>query len=326
MRNIIEVNNLNKDFILYKKSGFLKKTSSTVKAVKDVSFNVAEGEILAFIGPNGAGKSTTIKMLTGILKPTRGDVKVLDLDPQLQRKKLAYHIGTVFGQKSQLWFHLPPMDSFKLLGSIYDVPDNELAKRIDYLVEMMEIKYLLDIPVRKLSLGQRIKCEIAASLLHKPQVIFLDEPTIGLDVIAKKNLRSLIKRINEEEKTTIFLTSHDMGDIEKLCKRMIIINCGSILLDEKVKSLKYNYDNKKIVSIRYAENFDTDKLNSDLNIISKADMAVKVEVDTEKTPVDEIIPTLFKLGKVEDISISSRPLEDIIADIYATENTNGNFL
>ena len=322
MKNIIEVNNLNKDFILYKKSGFLKKTSSTVKAVKDISFNVEEGEILAFIGPNGAGKSTTIKMLTGILKPTRGDIKVLGLDPQLQRKKLAYHIGTVFGQKSQLWFHLPPIDSFKLLGSIYDVPDMELKKRIDYLVEMMEIKDLLDIPVRKLSLGQRIKCEIAASLLHKPQVIFLDEPTIGLDVIAKKNLRSLIKRINEEEKTTIFLTSHDMGDIEKLCKRMIIINCGSILLDENVKSLKYNYDNKKIVSIRYAESFDAHKLNSNLNIISKADMAVKVEVDTEKTPVDEIIPTLFKLGKVEDISISSRPLEDIIADIYSFNNPN----
>lgn len=322
LKNVIEVNNLNKEFKLYKKSGFFKKTRSTVKAVNDITFNVNEGEILAFIGPNGAGKSTTIKMLTGILRPTNGNINVLGLDPQLQRKKLAYHIGTVFGQKSQLWFHLPPVDSFKLLGSIYDIPDNELSKRIDYLTEIMEINDLLDVPVRKLSLGQRIKCEIAGSLLHKPQVIFLDEPTIGLDVIAKKNLRSLIKRINTEEKTTIFLTSHDMGDIEKLCRRMIIINNGSVLLDENVKSLKYNYDNKKIVSIRYSDAFDGTKLNSDLNIISKAEMSAKVEVDTEKTPIDEIVPSLFKLGKVEDISISSRPLEDIISDIYSMNKAN----
>ena len=234
-QNIINVSNLTKDFKLYKSKGFFKRELSTVRAVSNINFNVEEGEILAFIGPNGAGKSTTIKMLTGILMPTAGKIDVLGLDPQKDRKKLAYNIGTVFGQKSQLWFHLPPMDSFQLLGSIYDIPSKELNLRIDYLSEIMEIKDLMDTPVRKLSLGQRIKCEIAASLLHQPKVIFLDEPTIGLDVIAKKNLRSLIKRINEEEKTTIFLTSHDMGDIEKLCKRMIIINCGTILLDDNVK-------------------------------------------------------------------------------------------
>lgn len=321
MSSIIEVKNLSKNFTLYKKKGIFKREMSEVHAVSDVSFNVNKGEILAFIGPNGAGKSTTIKMMTGILKPTSGTVSVLGFDPQLQRRKLSYHIGTVFGQKSQLWFHLPPTDSFQLLGSIYDIPKEELQKRVDYITEMMELKELLDVPVRKLSLGQRIKCEIAASLLHKPEVIFLDEPTIGLDVIAKKNLRSLIKRINSEEKTTIFLTSHDMGDIEKLCKRMIIINCGTILMDENVKSLKYSYDNKKIISIRYAEPLDIDvnTVFEGASITSKSKIAAKVEVDTESTDIDKVIAYLFKLGKVEDISISSRPLEDIIGEIYSLQ-------
>lgn len=254
-------------------------------------------------------------MLTGILNPTSGYARVLGLDPQRDRKKLAYKIGTVFGQKSQLWFHLPPKDTFELLGSIYGMEEKQLKRRVEYLSEILEIKELLDIPVRKMSLGQRIKCEIAASILHKPKVIFLDEPTIGLDVVAKKNLRSLIKRINQEEKTTIFLTSHDIGDIEKLCKRMIIINLGQIIMDDNMKRLKYNYDNKKIISLRYAE--DIDFTIEDVKVISKTNNAVKVEVDTEDKNIDDILLKLFKLGKVEDISISSRPLEDIIADIYS---------
>jgi ABC-2 type transport system ATP-binding protein len=318
-QNIINVHNLTKDFNVYKNIGFFKRELSVVHAVSNISFDVKEGEVLAFIGPNGAGKSTTIKMLTGILKPSAGNITVLGLDPQRDRKKLAYEIGTVFGQKSQLWFHLPPLDSFQLLGSIYDIEASELKKRITYLSEIMEITELMNTPVRKLSLGQRIKCEIAASLLHKPKVIFLDEPTIGLDVIAKKNLRSLIKRINEEEKTTIFLTSHDMGDIEKLCKRMIIINCGTILLDQDVKSLKYNYDNKKIISIRYTDCVDLSVLESlpGVNLPSKTQFAAKVEVDTDKTDIETVMGLLFKTGKVEDINIASRPLEDIIAEIYS---------
>lgn len=321
MENIIEVKGLTKEFTVYKKKGFIKREASLVKAVSDISFNVAEGEILAFIGPNGAGKSTTIKMLTGILQPTGGNISVMGFNPSRDRRKIAYHIGTVFGQKSQLWFHLPPRDSFELLGSIYDVPKEKLKKRVDYLTEVMEIEDLMDIPVRKLSLGQRIRCEIAASLIHSPEIMFLDEPTIGLDVIAKKNLRNLIKKINQEEKTTIFLTSHDMGDIEKLCKRMIIINCGTILLDDDVKNLKYNYDNKKVISIRYAE--DIDKEPDGLSIISKAPNGLKVEVDTEKSNIDQVVGSLFKLGTVDDISISSKPLEDIIGDIYSLRQVKG---
>jgi ABC-2 type transport system ATP-binding protein len=316
--NIIKVSSLSKEFKLYKNKGFFKREVSKVEAVKNISFDVKEGEILAFIGPNGAGKSTTIKMMTGILQPTSGDISVMGLNPQKDRKKLAYKIGTVFGQKSQLWFHLPPIDSFHLLGGIYDIPSGTLKLRINYLCDMMEINELMNIPVRKLSLGQRIKCEIAASLLHSPRVIFLDEPTIGLDVIAKKNLRSLIQRINEEEKTTIFLTSHDMGDIEKLCKRMIIINCGAILLDQNVKSLKYSYDNKKIISIRYTDPVELDFSDtlSGISIPTKTQFAARVEVDTNRIDIEDVVSKLFKAGKVEDISISSRPLEDIIAEIY----------
>lgn len=324
--NIIKVSNLSKEFKLYKNKGFFKREVSKVEAVKDISFDVKEGEILAFIGPNGAGKSTTIKMMTGILQPTAGDISVMGLNPQKDRKKLAYKIGTVFGQKSQLWFHLPPMDSFQLLGSIYDIPSKELNTRIEYFAEMMEIKELMDTPVRKLSLGQRIKCEIAASLLHSPKVIFLDEPTIGLDVIAKKNLRSLIKRINEEEKTTIFLTSHDMGDIEKLCKRMVVINCGTILLDQNVKNLKYSYDNKKIISIRYTDpvEFDFPETIKGINIPTKTQFAARVEVDTDKVGIEDVVSRLFKAGRVEDISIASRPLEDIIAEIYSHKEVVAN--
>jgi ABC-2 type transport system ATP-binding protein len=315
---IISVKNLSKEFTVYKNKGFFRRESSKVEAVCGISFDVREGEILAFIGPNGAGKSTTIKMMTGILKPSGGDISVLGYNPQQSRKRLSYEIGTVFGQKSQLWFHLPPMDSFQLLGSIYDIPSDKLPGRIAYLSEVMEIKELMDIPVRKLSLGQRIRCEIAASLLHRPKVIFLDEPTIGLDVIAKKNLRALIRRINEEEKTTVFLTSHDMGDIEKLCKRMVIINCGKILLDDSVKNLKYKYDNKKIISVRYSDtvDFSFDKELPGVAIPSKSQYAARVEVDTTETDLDALMALLFRTGKIEDISISSRPLEDVIADIY----------
>jgi ABC-2 type transport system ATP-binding protein len=178
----------------------------TVAAVKNIGFEVERGEVLGFIGPNGAGKSTTIKMLTGILHPTAGTVRVLDLAPHRDRVRLAFRIGSVFGQKSQLWFHLPPSDSFQLLAGIYEIPAPEFQKRLGFLTELFELGDLLDVPVRRLSLGQRVRCEIAASLLHRPEIIFLDEPTIGLDVVVKQKIRDLIVRLNREERTTIFLT------------------------------------------------------------------------------------------------------------------------
>ncbi len=212
MSRIINVSNLSKRFeVKTKESGLrgslksiMKPSYRRVDAVNGIDFDVNEGEMLAFIGPNGAGKSTTIKMLSGILHPSGGEMEVLGLNPIKDRQQLSYNIGTVFGQKSQLWFHLPPADSFELLGKIYELDNNQLKKRVNLLTDIFEIGELVDIPVRKMSLGQRIRCEIAASLLHEPRIIFLDEPTIGLDVIVKQKIRDLIKTINSDEKTTIF--------------------------------------------------------------------------------------------------------------------------
>lgn len=320
--SIIKVKDLCKTFkVKTKEPGVMGSVRSVIspvyreiKAVDDISFEVEQGEILAFIGPNGAGKSTTIKMMTGILHPTSGCIEVMGLDPAKERKQLSYRIGTVFGQKSQLWFHLPPMDSFNLLGSIYDIDRSRLKKRIEYLKEIFEIGDLMDIPVRKLSLGQRIRCEIAASMLHEPEIIFLDEPTIGLDVVVKQKIRELIIKLNREEKTTIFLTSHDAGDIEQLCKRAIIINHGEVVLNDSIKCLKHNYLNKKIIDIKYDEEVNLE--GRKLNIVKAKGNAVKVQVETSKEDIDEILTTLIKSGKVNDINISELPLEEIISFIY----------
>lgn len=320
--SIIRVHKLSKTFKLKTKEPGLKGSVKSifapsykeVEAVRQISFEVDKGEILAFIGPNGAGKSTTIKMLTGILYPSSGSAEVLGLNPAADRKLLSFKIGTVFGQKSQLWFHLPPIDSFNLLGNIYEMDKNKLAKRIAALKEIFEIEDLMDVPVRKLSLGQRIRCEIAASILHEPEIIFLDEPTIGLDVVVKQKIRELILQLNKEEKTTIFLTSHDAGDIEQLCKRAIIINHGEVVLNEAIKNLKHNYLNRKIIDIKYNEAVNMDGLN--LNVIKSKGSAVKVQVDTAKEDIDEVLTTLVKCGRVVDITISEPPMEDIISLIY----------
>lgn len=320
--SIIETKNLCKNFKIKTKDeglkGSLKSMFSPVYrevcAVKDISFEVEKGEILAFIGPNGAGKSTTIKMLTGILYPSSGEVKVLGLNPSKERKKLSYQIGTVFGQKSQLWFHLPPLDSFNLLGNIYEMDSKKLKSRIEELKEVFEIGDFMDVPVRKLSLGQRIRCEIAASILHEPEIIFLDEPTIGLDVVVKQKIRELILQLNKEEKTTIFLTSHDAGDIEKLCKRAIIINHGEVVLNESIKRLKHDYLNKKEINIKY--NDEVNIQGTSLNIVKSKGDAVKVQVDTSKEDIEEVLSFLIKRGKVNDITISEPPLEEVISYIY----------
>lgn len=243
--NIIEVKNLKKQFKIKEKEkglkgslkSIIKPKYKTINAVNDISFSVEKGEILAFIGPNGAGKSTTIKMLTGILYPTSGEIIVNGLNPSKQRKKLSYKIGTVFGQKEQLWTHLTPYDNFKFFGAIYDIPNNLIEERIQDLIKTFDLESFINTPVRNLSLGQRIRCEIVAALIHKPDILFLDEPTIGLDPVVKQNIRKLIKKMNKEYNTTIFLTSHDIGDIEKLCKRVIIVNNGKIIMDDSMKKL-----------------------------------------------------------------------------------------
>lgn len=308
-----------------KKEGFRASVKSLfasqykeIAAVRDVSFNVRKGEILAFIGPNGAGKSTTIKMLTGILFPTSGHMDVLGLNPARDRVKLSYRIGTVFGQKSQLWFHLPPMDSFRLLGSIYDMDRERYKKRLEMLVDMFEIGPFASQPVRKLSLGQRVRCEIAASLLHAPEIVFLDEPTIGLDVVVKQRIRELILQLNREEGVTIFLTSHDAGDIELLCRRAMVIDHGSVIMDEPVKKLKYDYLNKKVISVRYAGPTEVPAIEG-VKILKAAADSAKLEVNTRTTSIGDVMRIVGVAGEVADITISDPPMEEIIAEIFLRE-------
>ncbi|MBI4859050.1 MAG: ABC transporter ATP-binding protein [Candidatus Riflebacteria bacterium] len=295
----------------------------TIDAVRDVTFQVEPGELLAFIGPNGAGKSTTIKMLTGILHPSCGEARVLGFVPWRQRRELAFHIGSVFGQRSQLWMHLPPQDSFRLLGRIYEVPDRDHHRRIAKMAELFDLGELLTTPVRKLSLGQRMRCEIAASLLHSPRVIFLDEPTIGLDVIAKQKIRDLILTANAEEGMTIFLTSHDAGDIEKLCKRVIIIDRGQLLMDASVQALKRSeHFTLRTIGVRMSRPVESFEMEG-VEILKKKGPGMKLQVDGARVPVESVIRRLMEFGHLEDISVRMPSLEEIIARIYREKGLPG---
>ncbi len=313
---LITVRNLSKDFKMKvkKNGGFAKKEIVNVNAVKNVSFEINEGEILAFIGPNGAGKSTTIKMLTGIIQPTDEKIKVANYNPCVQRKSLAYDIGCMFGQKSQLYLHLSVIDSLRLLGSIYDMDKVRLEERISYISKLFKIEHLLDLTVRKLSLGQRMICEIAACILHEPKIIFLDEPTIGLDIIAKLRIREIIKMLNEKHNTTIFLTSHDVGDVEALCNRIIVINEGTVIMDSSMRELKEKYLSKKIVTIYYDNDIQVTNLKYD--VTSKEPTKVVVSVDTNKDKIGDILSYFTSIGSVADIQIDSTPLEEVIKEIY----------
>ena len=322
MTKIIEIKHLSKTFkVKEKEKGFKGSLKSIIKpkyklkkAVNNINLSIDKGEIIAFIGPNGAGKSTTIKMLTGILCPSSGQEIVSGVNPAKQRKKLAYKIGTVFGQKEQLWTHLTPYDNFKFFGAIYDLKDYEIEKRIKELNDTLELNDFINTPVRNLSLGQRIRCEIAASLIHKPEILFLDEPTIGLDPVVKENIRVLIKRMNKEFGTTIFLTSHDVGDIEKLCKRVIIINDGKVVLDDSMSNLKYNYLNKKIIEVKMKEKVNLSDEDG-ITVLKDKGYGLKLSIDVSKKSVSDVI-RMLDTDKIIDINISNEPLENIIANIY----------
>ena len=319
---VIKVEKLSKNFkVKEKEKGFkgslksiVKPKYNIVKAVKNISFEVEKGEMIAFIGPNGAGKSTSIKMMTGILYPDKGKIDVLGLDPSKDRKKLAYSIGCVFGQKEQLWTHLTPYDNFKFFGAIYDIPESRVEKKIEELRELFELDEFINTPVRNLSLGQRIRCEIVASLIHDPKILFLDEPTIGLDPVVKEKIRTLIKRMNKEYKTTVVLTSHDVSDIEKLCKRVIIVNKGQIVLDDTMENLKYHYLNKKIIDVKMKEKVNLEDVDG-ITILKDKDYNLKLEVDLKKKSISDAID-LLNTDNIADINISNVPLEEIISEIY----------
>lgn len=324
MKKIVEINNLSKSFsftVKNKSVSFFRNLfspeSRTVEAVKNVSLTINEGERIAFIGPNGAGKSTTIKMLTGILYPTEGSVSVLGLDPTKDRKKLAYQIGTVFGQRSQLFPNLPLTDSFEFFGVMYDLPKSEIKKRTDELVSLFDLSSFMDQPVRKLSLGQRMRAEIAASLIHKPKIIFLDEPTIGLDVVAKKALRELLIKINKEEKTTIFLTSHDVGDIESLCERTVIINHGSVVADMATSELGKTFVHEKYIDLSLEERISIyPELPDGIKYTEKEGDKVTLSVDLRKHSVSDALQKVLPFFSVLDIDVYNVDLETVIREMY----------
>jgi ABC-2 type transport system ATP-binding protein len=320
----IQVETLQKTFTTKRKAAGLQGSlralwrpeQQVIEAVRSISFEMEAGELLGFIGPNGAGKSTTIKILTGILYPSGGQARVLGFVPWQQRRELAYQIGTVFGQRPQLWYHLPAVDTFYLFGKIYELDDQTIRQRLALLTEAFEIEHLLETPVRKLSLGQRMRCEVAASLLHRPRLLLLDEPSIGLDVVAKQRIRDTIRRMNELENVGVLLTSHDAGDIEALCRRVIIINHGQIVYQDKVSALKRRYLTSKLVEMRYASEVPADFQIEGTEILKTGRYGVKLRFDTRQTPVEAVIARLAEAGHLVDVTISDPSLEEVIRAIY----------
>lgn len=325
MNTAIKINNLSKTFIARDtfpgifgsiKGLFFAKNRELV-AIKDLSFEIVAGERVAFIGPNGAGKSTTIKMLTGILHPSSGNVEVLGLIPWKDRHALGYQIGTVFGQRTQLWYHLPSSDTFDLLSKIYEIDPQIYKDRLQELISLFEIEHLLYKPVRQLSLGERMRCEIVASLLHKPKILFLDEPTIGLDINAKLMIRGLLNRLSKDHGTTLFLTSHDTADIEQVCDRVIVLDKGLIITDSSLKDLKKTYMKKKILTLVMDEEHLSLNL-SGIKVLENAHHHFICEVDVSSTPIDRVIQEALTLTTLKDITIEDPSMEEVIRLLYGT--------
>jgi ABC-2 type transport system ATP-binding protein len=295
---------------------FPGRRGAAVEAVAGISFSVEAGERLAYIGPNGAGKSTSIKMLTGILHPTSGEASVLGIVPWKRRRELAARIGTLFGQRSQLWYQLTPRQTFSLLARIYRIPAAEERGRIERLGELLEAGQLFDQTVRSLSLGQRMRCELVASMLHQPEVLFLDEPTIGLDLVAKSRFRDLIVRINEEQGTTILLTSHDVSDIEQVARRVIVINHGRLIYDDRVSVMRRALLGTKVLDVRFEQPPDTVEVEG-ARLVKLSGAGAKLVVDTAQRPIRSVLDDLLDRYQVVDISVADPPLEEIVSHIYA---------
>lgn len=332
---MIQVEHVRKDFKkIVKKPGLLGSVkalfhaeTTTTHAVDDVTFHVDEGEVLGFIGPNGAGKSTMIKMLTGILSPTSGFCRIDGKIPQENRRRYVREIGVVFGQRTQLWWDLPLVETYAVLKEIYDVDDAAFKTRMRFLNEVLDLEPFIKNPVRTLSLGQRMRADIAASLLHSPKVLFLDEPTIGLDVVVKDNIRKAIKQINSVEHTTVILTTHDLSDIELLCKHIVMIDKGRLTYDGSLQSLKNDYGNMREFVFVPAGGEQTDLLNGghyarhfgvpDEDVLLTQDAAgVHINFNTEKISVGDLVEYTLSKTRVSDMSMKDADIEEIIRRIY----------
>ena len=320
--NAISVKNLNKVFTYYeKKEGFqhslknlLVRKQKTKEAVKNISFYIDSGDIIGFLGPNGAGKTTTLKMLSGILYPTSGEVHVLGYCPWKRQKEFKMKYSMVLGQKSQLWPDLPASETFRLNQYIYEVDERKCKMLLDELTEYLDVKHLLNVQVRRLSLGERMKLELIASLIHSPQLIFLDEPSIGLDLVSQKKIRSFIRYWNEQYKTTVMITSHYMKDIEDLCERVIVINGGEKLYDGSLSDVNYMFKDIKIVNLELSSEIDDMKLGK-FGVITKKD-GLNCTMEVNRENLHEFIGYVTQKLNIKDISISDIPVEKGIELLY----------
>lgn len=322
---IIDVQNISKTFkITKRKTGFKGALSNIFhpeyehkKAVNNISFNIQEGEMVGFIGPNGAGKSTTVKMLSGILYPDSGNINIAGYIPYKQRKEYVANIGVVFGQKSQISWDLSPIDSYEVIKHIYKIPDNKYKENLERFTELLDMKKFINQPVRQLSLGQRMRADIAASLLHSPKIVFFDEPTIGIDVVGKEKIRSFIKTLNKTDNITMIFTTHDMQDIEKTCERLIIIDDGKKLYDGSLDSIKSNYVSTRIIEAEFEEL--PEKIEIDNVTISDVDnnkMKKLITFNTDRTGINTLMSELLSNYNIKDISVKEPEIDSIIRDIY----------
>jgi ABC-2 type transport system ATP-binding protein len=320
---LIKLEGITKSYKVPKRSnGLMQATKSLfyrehtiVEALNEISFAINPGEIVGYIGPNGAGKSTTIKIMSGILVPDGGTCSIMGFTPWKNRVEYVKNIGVVFGQRSQLWWDVPVIDSFELLKDIYKVPPQEYKTTLDLLIETLELKDIMNSPVRQLSLGQRMRCEIAASLIHNPKILFLDEPTIGLDAVSKIAVRQFIKTINQEKGVTVVLTTHDMNDIEALANRVILIGKGSLLYDGKLEELRKRFGTHKTITVDYRKNTNPIDISGTAIIHWSPEHAV-LSIDTEQTLTSDVITQLSKKVDLLDVTIESQPIEDIIVQLY----------
>ncbi|MEU7717138.1 ABC transporter ATP-binding protein [Streptomyces tibetensis] len=315
----IELDGVEKVFEVRKKTGFMKRERRQVRAVDSLSFRVERGEMVGYIGPNGAGKSTTIKMLTGILTPSAGRLRVAGIDPSRERTRLAHRIGVVFGQRTTLWWDLPLLDSYRLMHRMYRIPDARYRANLDRLVELLELGDLLDVPVRQLSLGQRMRGDIAAALLHDPEVLYLDEPTIGLDVVSKSKVREFLREVNAERGTTVLLTTHDLQDIEQLCRRVMVIDHGRLMYDGPLAGLHEAGESERVLVV---------DLERELPPIEAPAPARVVRVDGPRQwlafPAGESAAPLVARIAAEyplvDLSVREPDIEAVIAKMYAEQS------
>jgi len=318
---VIEAKNLGKEFKSLKRESAVKdlfsRTYKKVKALKNVNLKVERGEFVGIIGPNGAGKSTLIKILTGILTPSSGYAKVLDLIPYEKRKENARNIGVVFGWRSQLWWDLMVKDSYELLKHLYKIPESRFKENLETFSSILDIDKYLKKPVRKLSLGERVRCDLAASLFHDPPILFLDEPTIGLDVVAKQQIRDFLTKINRERKVTIIITTHDMGDIEELCKRILIVDKGKKIFDGLIDDIKKKFGTERVLIVDFQDPVEKNKLKwKGVKVLDTEENRAFLGINTKKASVSEIIKKILSKWSIYDISIEEPKVEEIIRKIY----------